>query len=143
MLANNSSGSATGTGAVTVTSIGTLLGGNGTMTGTVSMASGTNLSPGATIASGSTAILRTGALTLSSGSNFTMDLLSTTAGTGYDQLGVTGTVNITGSNLIVRPGAGLNIGDKFFILLNDSTDGSHGHLYRRHDCYFRRRHLPH
>jgi len=126
LLANNASGSATGTAAVTVTGSGTLLGGNGTITGTVSMASGTNLSPGTTTAFGSTAILKTGALTLSSGSNFTLDLNGTTAGTSYDQVGVTGTVTITGSNIVVRPGAGLNIGDKFFILLNDASDAISG-----------------
>ena len=122
LLANNASGSATGTGPVTVTNSGTLLGGNGTITGAVSMASGTNLSPGATTASGSTAILRTGALTLSSGSNFTVDLNGTTAGTGYDQVRVTGAVNITGSNIVVRSDIGLSVGNKFFVLLNDGSD---------------------
>ena len=122
LLANNASGSATGTGSVTVTGAGTLLGGNGTITGAVSMASGTILSPGATTTSGSTAILNTGALTLNSGSNFTVDLNGTTAGTGYDQVQVTGAVNISGSNLVVNPAAGLTVGNKFFILLNDASD---------------------
>lgn len=101
-------------------------GGNGTITGAVSMASGTILAPGATTASGSTAILRTGALTLSSGSNFAVDLNGTTAGTSYDQVRVTGAVNITGSNIVVNPGAGLNVGDKFFVLLNDASDAISG-----------------
>ncbi len=126
LLANNASGSATGTGSVTVTGAGTLLGGNGTITGAVSMANGTILSPGATTASGTTAILKTGALTLSSGSNFNVDLNGTTAGSSYDQLQVTGTVNITGSNLVVNPAAGLTIGNKFFILLNDASDSISG-----------------
>jgi fibronectin-binding autotransporter adhesin len=126
LLANNASGSATGTAPVTVTGSGTLLGGNGTITGTVSMAGGTKLSPGTTTASGNTAILKTGALTLSSGSNFTLDLNGTTAGTSYDRVGVTGAVTITGSNIVVRAGAGLNIGDKFFVLLNDASDSISG-----------------
>jgi autotransporter-associated beta strand protein len=122
LLVKNSSGSATGTGAVSVTTAGASLSGNGTITGTLAMTSGTNLSLGPSTEAGGTAILRTGALTLSSGSNFVMDLLNTTAGTGYDQLSVTGTVAIGGSNLVIRVGTALNLGDKFFVLLNDSTD---------------------
>jgi hypothetical protein len=86
--------------------------------------SSANLSPGAT-GVGSTAVLSTGALTLVSGSNFNVDLNSTTVGSGYDQVSVTGTVNLGGalaSNLVVTAGSGLSIGNKFFILLNDSTD---------------------
>ena len=122
LLVNNASGSGTGTGSVSVTNSGTMLGGNGTISGAVSMGSGTNLSPGATILSGSTAILRTGALTLNSNSNFTVDLNGTTAGTTYDQVRVTGAVSITGSNIVVRPAGSLNVGDKFFVLLNDGSD---------------------
>ena len=51
-----------------------------------------------------------------------VDLNGTTAGTGYDQVRVTGAVGITGSNIVVNPGAGLNVGDKFFVLLNDASD---------------------
>lgn len=86
------------------------------------MNSGANLAPGATNASGSTAILSTGALTLASGSNFVIDLVNTTAGIGYDQVNVTGAVSITGSNIIVNAGAGLTIGNKFFVLVNDGVD---------------------
>ena len=35
---------------------------------------------------------------------------------------VTGTVDITGSNLAVTVGSTFTLGSKFFILLNDSTD---------------------
>lgn len=122
LFVNNTTGSGTGAGNVTVNNSGTTLGGSGTISGTVSVASsGANLSPGASGA-GSTAILRTGALTLASGSNFRLDLNNTTAGTGYDQASVTGTVSITGSNIVVIAGAGLSIGDKFFVVLNDNSD---------------------
>ena len=73
LFANNSSGSGTGTGAVTVNNSGSTLGGSGTISGSASVASGANLSPGAS-GVGSTAVLKTGALTLSSGSNFNVDL---------------------------------------------------------------------
>lgn len=109
------------TGAVSVNNSATTLGGSGTIGGSVTVASGANLSPGST-GSGSTAILRTGALSLTSGSNFVLDLNNTTVGTGYDQVSVTGTVNITGSNLVITVGSGLSIGNTFFILANDSSD---------------------
>lgn len=124
LFANNTTGSGTGTGAVTVNNSGTTLGGSGTITGTVSVTSGAHLSPGATGA-GSTAQFHTGALTLSSGSFFDVDLNNAIAGTGYDQLSVTGMVNLGGtlaSNLVVSAGAGLTVGQKFFIVLNDGTD---------------------
>lgn len=119
LFINNSSGSGTGTGTVAVN--GGTLGGSGTISGAVTIASGANLSPGA-MGSGSTAILHTGSLSLNSGANFVLDLNNTTVGTGYDQVSVTGTVNITGSNLVLNPGAGLSIGDTFFILANDGVD---------------------
>lgn len=43
--------------------------------------------------------------------------------TGYDQISVTGSVNITGGNLVAAfSGAGYAVNDLIFILLNDSTD---------------------
>jgi len=121
LFVNNTAGSGTGTGNITVTGSGTTLGGSGIMTGTVSVTSGNYLAPGAS-GSGSTAILKTGALTLSSGSNFQLDINGTTVGTGYDQLGVTGGVtSIAGSNLLVSVGTTFtqgDVGDKFAILSN-------------------------
>ena len=115
-------GSTASASAVTANNSGTTLGGSGTINGSVNVvSSGANLSPGAS-GVGTTAILRTGALTLSSGSNFNVDLNNTTAGTGYDQASVTGTVSINGSNIVVTVGSSFSVGDKFFILLNDGTD---------------------
>ena len=37
-------------------------------------------------------------------------------------MSVTGTVSIGGSNIVVTPGGGLNVNDKFFVLLNNGTD---------------------
>ncbi|MBU6303342.1 MAG: autotransporter-associated beta strand repeat-containing protein [Verrucomicrobia bacterium] len=66
LLANNTSGSATGTGAVSVTGSGTTLGGSGLITGAVTLGgSGTVLSPGSAAAAGT---LTLGSLTLGSGS---------------------------------------------------------------------------
>jgi autotransporter-associated beta strand protein len=124
IFANNSSGSGSGAGTVTVNNSGSTFGGSGIITGSVSVGASANLSPGST-GVGSTAILRTGAVTLSTGANFNVDLNSTTVGTGYDQLKVTGSVNLGGalaSNLVVTAGSGLTIGQKFFVLLNDGSD---------------------
>jgi autotransporter-associated beta strand protein len=121
LFANNTTGSGTGTGSITVNNSGSTFGGSGIVSGAVSVASAANVSPGAT-GVGSTAILRTGALTLNSGSNFNVDLNSTTVGSGYDQINVTGVVSISGSNIIVTAGSGLTTGQKFFVLLNDGSD---------------------
>jgi RHS repeat-associated protein len=95
LLANNTAGSATGTGTVTVSSGGTL-GGSGSVSGAVNVGSGGTLVPG----SGSgTGILSTGALTLSSGASLSSVVNGTTLGTGYDQVNVTGNATVTGSTL--------------------------------------------
>jgi fibronectin-binding autotransporter adhesin len=105
----------TATGAVTVNNGGTL-GGSGTIGGTVTMNSGATLAPG-----NSTGILHTGALTLSSGSTFTVELNNTTAGTGYDQVISSSAMTFNGSTLVVTVGGSLSIGQKFFILENISV----------------------
>ena len=115
LLVNNTAGSGTGTGAVTVNSAGTTLGGTGTISGSVTVNAGANIAPGN--GGNNTAILQTGALTLASTSNFRVDINGTTAGTGYDRLNVTtGGVTITGSNLVVTVGTTLSVGQTFTIL---------------------------
>jgi hypothetical protein len=60
---------------------------------------------------------------------FAVELLSpATAGTTYDQLTVTGTVNLGGATLQVSPLAGFtgNIGDTFIIIDNDAADAVTG-----------------
>ena len=54
-----------------------------------------------------------------------MTLNGTTAGTGYDQLNVTGTVNLGGATLQVNPLA-TSVGDTFTIIQNDGTDPVEG-----------------
>lgn len=128
LLVTNTTGSGTGTGSVTVNNSGTTLAGGttngaGGISGPVNINPSANLSPGTSgNGAGTTAILNTGALTLVTASNFNVDLNGTTAGTGYDRLNVTGTVNVSGSNLAVTVGGALTLGDKFFITLNDGTD---------------------
>jgi autotransporter-associated beta strand protein len=124
LFVNNTTGSGTGTGNVTVTAIGAAigtLGGNGTISGLVTVNGGATLAPGPT-GNGSTGILNTGTFTLNSDSNFSLDLNGPLAGTNYDQVDVTGEVFITGSNLLINTALGLAVGDQLFILENDGTD---------------------
>jgi autotransporter-associated beta strand protein len=128
LLVTNTTGSGTGTSSVVITNAGTILTG-GTTTGAGGISGPVGINPSATLSpgtsgtgAGTTAILNTGALTLVSASNFNVDLNSLTAGTGYDQLDVTGTVNVSGCNLGVTVGGAFALGDKFFITLNDGTD---------------------
>jgi autotransporter-associated beta strand protein len=121
LLADNSSGSGTGTGAVTVSSGGTL-GGTGTASGAVTVNSGGNLSPG----SGGTSIFNTGNLVLAAGSNLNIALNGNTAGSGYDQVNVTGTVNVTGSNLVLSGTRSARDGSVLEIIANDASDAVTG-----------------
>lgn len=124
LLVNGTLGSiASPTGTVTVTNNGSILGGSGFVHGSVVV--GGTLAPGAT-GSGSTATLGVGSLTFQRNSFFNVELNNTTPGSGYDQLSVTGSVSNGGAHLGVTPGPGLQIGDVFFILLNDGTDAING-----------------
>jgi autotransporter-associated beta strand protein len=130
--ASNTS-SATGTGNVTVGGTGTILAGGstsgstGTIVGSVDYTGSTNghLSPGiAGDGTTTTAILHTGALTLSSSSIFNVNLNNTTAGTGYDQLVASSTINLNSATLTLAIGGTLNLGDKFFIMENGSNSAN-------------------
>jgi autotransporter-associated beta strand protein len=115
LLANNTSGSATGTGAVTVNA-GARFGGTGAVTGAVTV-NGT-IAPGITRES-----LGTGSLTMNNGSTFSVDLAGATHTTLYDVLAVTGTVTLNSPTLAINltydP---VDFVDRFFILQNDGTD---------------------
>jgi fibronectin-binding autotransporter adhesin len=126
-VVGSTTNSATGTGNVTVTGTGTILAGGstdgatGSILGTVNIGSGSKLSPGTSgDGSANTAILHTGALTLSSGSTFSLNLNSAAAGSGYDQVVSSGAITLSGSTLAVTVGGTLQLNDKFFILENSS-----------------------
>lgn len=97
------------------------LGGNGTVDAPVNVNDSGNLAPG-----NSTGVLDTGDLNLNDMSQLQVEIGGTTAGTDYDQVNVTGTVNIA-------PDATLDVqiinsflaslGDSFTIVNNDGTDG--------------------
>lgn len=131
LLVVNTVGSGTGTGPVAVSNFGTFLSGGttsasggGGISGPVQINSGAALSPGMTgNGAGTTAILRTGDLTLAPFSNLAIDLNGVIAGSSYDQVAVTGLVDITGSILQITLGTGFTPnGQSFVIVSNDGTD---------------------
>ncbi len=89
LLANNTSGSATGTSAVSV-SAGAVLGGTGSISGTVAIAGTGSIAPGVTIGQ-----LTTGALTLAG--TYTCDVDATTS----DVIAVNGNIDLTGATLSI------------------------------------------
>ncbi len=112
----NSTLGGSATGAITIANS---LSGTGTVgTGSNAVTLTGPLSPGTF---GTTGILTVSNLTFGTGAAFYADLNSAAAGpgTGYDELNVTGTVNLTGValNLIV-PTTGLNVGDSFTLINN-------------------------
>jgi autotransporter-associated beta strand protein len=121
LLVNDASGSGTGSGAVAVSNGGTL-GGTGTVSGAVTVNSGGNLSPG----SGGTSIFNTGSLVLASGSTLNIALNGSTAGSGFDQVNVTGTVNVSGSTLNLSGSRTAHDGSVLEIIANDANDAVTG-----------------
>jgi autotransporter-associated beta strand protein len=115
--------SGTGSGNVTVSNSGTTLGGSGAIGGSISIGASAKLAPGAS-GDGSTAILHTGALTLTNNTSiFSVDLNNTTPGTGYDRV-VASSIALNNATLALTVGT-LNAGDQFVIGIN-SSNGSTG-----------------
>jgi autotransporter-associated beta strand protein len=92
LYANNTTGSATGSGAVTVRT-GALLGGTGSCAGAVSIATGGGINPGTTNTTPST--LTVGSLTFQANSTNTLDCVVATA--TCDKVTVTGALTIQGA----------------------------------------------
>ena len=99
---------------------GCTLGGTGVV-GTVTVASGGTVSPGA-----STGILTSSNVTWSAGSTFRVELNGATPGTGHDQINVRGLVSLGGATLNVSVGFTPEPGQSFVILNNDFTDAVSG-----------------
>ena len=117
LLVNNTIGSGTGDGDVTVNGAGTTLGGTGIISERVTVNAGANIAPGN--GGHTTSVLTVGAVTLAPGANFLVDINGTSPGTGYDRLVVTASGNnqfvITNSNLVVTVGTTLSVGQTFLI----------------------------
>ncbi|HEY3221027.1 MAG TPA: autotransporter-associated beta strand repeat-containing protein [Gemmatimonadales bacterium] len=95
------------------------LGGTGTVGAITSTGGGSSVSPG--VAGPGT--LNSGSVNWSSGApSFVVQLNGTTAGSGYDQLNVTGTVNLTGASLSGTMGFTPPTGATFVLINNDGAD---------------------
>lgn len=106
------------TSAVTVS--GTLTGGGSA--GAVTVQSGGTLSAGNTLGT-----LGTGNLSLAAGSTLSADITGRTAGLGYDQINVTGSVSLAGAALTLNFGGFTSAaGDTFVIVNNDGVDAITG-----------------
>ena len=115
LLANNTTGSATGSGAVIANS-GATFGGTGSVGGAVTVNAGGTVAPGI-----SPGILTVGSVTLNSGSQFAVELAGSggIAGIDFDQLIVNGLVDLIGDpTLSVRSVGNFlpTIGDEFEIM---------------------------
>jgi CSLREA domain-containing protein len=112
----------TNSGILAVNTGGTLKG-TGTVSGAMNVISGGSVAPG-----NSTGILSTGNATLSSGSNFNVEINGTTVGTQYDQLNVTGSVALGGPTLNITLGFTPSAGNAFTIINNDDSDAVSGNF---------------
>src|SRR3989440_269792 len=102
------------------------LGGTGTVGAITSTVSGGTVSTGSLDTS--PGILNSGNLNLAAAGtrSFVVQPNGTTAGSGYDQLNVTGTVNLTGAALTATVGFTPAVGNTFTIINNDSADAVTG-----------------
>ena len=128
LLVTNSSGSATGSGAVEVKS-GAVFGGTGAITGPLTLDLGATLSPGA----GGVGTLGVGGVTLNSGSTFAVDL-----DPGHNQadlLRVTGAVSLNLSDLVINLLSAPTPGQTFDILFNDGSDAISGFFNQGHTVF--------
>jgi len=109
------------TSVLTTVSSGATLGGSGTV-GALTVDSGAFVTPG-----NSPGILTVNGNYTQAGT-YNAEITGTTAGVGgYDQITVTGAVDITGGSLVALFSAGsYALGDKLFILLNDGLDAITG-----------------
>jgi autotransporter-associated beta strand protein len=89
--------------------------------GPVTVSSGGTLSPGS-----SPGVFSTGNLTLQPGALFVVELNGYGAGTGYDQVAMTGSVDLNGAVLDLRLGFVPTNGTQFIIINNDGTDAVGG-----------------
>ena len=103
----------------TIVSSGATLGGIGTV-GPLTIQSGGIVAPG-----NSPGILTVNG-NYSQAGEYTAEIAGTTAGSGYDQISVLGTVDITSGSLVASFSGSYAQNDLLFILLNDDTDAING-----------------
>jgi hypothetical protein len=114
-------------GAITATSLttvdpGAALGGTGSIVNVVQILAGGTVSPGTAAATG---ILTVGGLDLAASSTALMQIMGTTAGTGYDKIVSTGNVDYAGATLQLQmSGTGYAVGTVFDLFDASSVSGT-------------------
>lgn len=111
------------TSSATNVSSGATLAGSGTLGGNVTVQNGGTLSPGD---AGVSTLTVNGNLNLNSGSTLALNINGATAGTGYDQVVVNGTVDISAATLAVNHGYASASGDSYMVIVNDAADAVTG-----------------
>jgi len=118
LIVNNTTGSGTGSGGVTVGGTGTLTG-KGLISGAVTVGVGGHLAPGL-----GRGVLTVGGVTLGSGSFLDIEIGGLTAGTQYDKLAVNGDANLGGELKVSLIGFTPSIGHSFTILTAGTVSGA-------------------
>jgi fibronectin-binding autotransporter adhesin len=118
-LANNTSGNAL---TATTVNSGAILGGTGSLAGLIVNTGGIvapgNNGPGSLVVNANAAF--------NPGSSLVVEMNDPTAGTGYDQLIVNGTVDLGNANLLLTLGFNPTASDFFYLVNNDDTDAVTG-----------------
>jgi hypothetical protein len=92
------------------------------LTGTGTLAGGVTVHGELAVGGSPGSMTISNSLTLESSAAWKVDLDGTAAGTGYDQILLYGTADVTGSDLQLALGFTPSVNDKFFILVNDGID---------------------
>ncbi|PIA73449.1 hypothetical protein CDR19_08445 [Ectopseudomonas toyotomiensis] len=111
------------TSSATIVANGATLAGGGTLGGDVIVQNGGTLSPGN---SGAGTLTVNGNLILDAGSTLALDINGASAGTGYDQVVVNGSVDVSGATLTVNHGYAAGNGEIYKVILNDAADAITG-----------------
>ncbi|MFV3307729.1 Ig-like domain-containing protein [Pseudomonas sp. NY15181] len=115
------------TASATTVASGATLAGSGILGGGVTVQGGGTLSPGITgVNNGVGTLTINGNLQMNAGSTLAVEIDGTTAGTGYDQVLVNGTVNVSGATLVATHGYVPASGDSYNIIVNDASDAVTG-----------------
>ncbi|WP_197997539.1 cadherin domain-containing protein, partial [Gimesia panareensis] len=109
-----------------IVATGATLGGSGSVNAPVTINADAALAPGS-----SPGFLSTGDLTLDADGNLNIEINGTAAGTQYDQIQVTGGVDLTGAKLNISSSFTASAGDQFLLIDNDDTDSVTGEFVGR------------
>ncbi|MCR9233764.1 MAG: cadherin domain-containing protein [bacterium] len=106
-----------------IVATGATLGGSGSISAPVTINADAALAPGS-----SPGVLSTGDLTLDADADLNIEINGTNAGSEYDQIQVTGEVDLTGATLNISSSFTAAAGDQFLLIDNDDVDAVTGNF---------------